>query len=49
MHGVREKYCNVTGLKSVDDYILEGGTPVEPDPVKYIYKGLEVPGGNDEG
>lgn len=45
MHGVREKYFGVTGLKSVDRYYWEGEKPVDPttDP-NVAYFGLTVPG-----
>ncbi|MDE7080136.1 MAG: choice-of-anchor J domain-containing protein [Muribaculaceae bacterium] len=45
MHGNREKYFGVTGLKSVDQYYWEGEKPKDPatDP-NIAYYGLTVPG-----
>lgn len=46
LHGVREKYFGVIGLKSVDDFLIDG-SGVDPVPVvPVIYSGLVVPGGN---
>ncbi|MDE5957684.1 MAG: hypothetical protein K2G78_05185 [Muribaculaceae bacterium] len=43
MHGNREKYFGVTGLKSVDSYAFDGQQVPDDNA---IYKGLLVPGGN---
>lgn len=43
LHGNREKYFGVTGLKSVDAYAFDGQKVPEDNA---IYKGLLVPGGN---
>lgn len=43
LHGNREKYFGVTGLKSVDNYAFDGQQVPEDNA---IYKGLLVPGGN---
>lgn len=49
LHGVREKYFGVVGLKSVDECTIDG-TGVEPTPTSpVIYSGLVVPGGNADG